>query len=145
MTRVVSCQRPSMMTMVMFTPQKTPPHTRTARAQPPQRHTAAGTAAPTTTDTGNTVPQRATNGLCSPLKGGPQAARGQPTLRCVSPIPHVDRPLMNMNTTKPLNARQHINGVSCSTFLTMDEAISLMRGERYNIHIIPLQLLRLES
>jgi len=29
------------------------------RGHSPQRHTAAGTAAPTTTDTGNTVPQRA--------------------------------------------------------------------------------------
>ena len=39
-------------------PRETPPHIRTARASP-QRHTAAGTAAPTTADTGNTVPQRA--------------------------------------------------------------------------------------
>jgi len=40
-------------------PRETPPHIRTARASP-QRHTAAGTAAPTSTaDTGNTVPQRA--------------------------------------------------------------------------------------
>jgi len=37
-------------------PRETPPHIRTARASP-QRHTAAGTAAPTTADTGNTVPQ----------------------------------------------------------------------------------------
>jgi len=37
---------------------ETPPHIRTARASP-QRHTAASTAAPTTADTGNTVPQRA--------------------------------------------------------------------------------------
>ena len=29
------------------------------RGHSPQRHTAAGTAAPTTTDTGNTAPQRA--------------------------------------------------------------------------------------
>ena len=36
---------------------ETPPHIRTARASP-QRHTAAGTAAPTTADTENTVPQR---------------------------------------------------------------------------------------
>jgi len=43
--------------MIVY-PRETPPHTRTARAQP-QRHTAAGTAAPTTADTGNTVPQRA--------------------------------------------------------------------------------------
>ena len=40
-------------------PRETPPNIRTARASP-QRHTAAGTAAPTTADTGNTVPQRAT-------------------------------------------------------------------------------------
>ena len=39
-------------------PRETPPHIRTARASP-QRHTAAGTTAPTTADTGNTVPQRA--------------------------------------------------------------------------------------
>ena len=39
-------------------PRETPPHIRTARASP-QRHTAAGTAAPTTADTENTVPQRA--------------------------------------------------------------------------------------
>jgi len=39
-------------------PRETPPQIRTARASP-QRHTAAGTAAPTTVDTGNTVPQRA--------------------------------------------------------------------------------------
>ena len=39
-------------------PRETPPHIRTVRASP-QRHTAAGTAAPTTADTGNTVPQRA--------------------------------------------------------------------------------------
>ena len=39
-------------------PRETPPHIRTARASP-QRHTAAGTAAPTTADTRNTVPQRA--------------------------------------------------------------------------------------
>jgi len=39
-------------------PRETPPHIRTARASP-QRHTAAGTATPTTSDTGNTVPQRA--------------------------------------------------------------------------------------
>jgi len=39
-------------------PRETPPHIRTARASP-QWHTAAGTAAPTTADTGNTVPQRA--------------------------------------------------------------------------------------
>ena len=39
-------------------PRETPPHFRTAQASP-QRHTAAGTAAPTTADTGNTVPQRA--------------------------------------------------------------------------------------
>ena len=39
-------------------PRETPPHIRTARASP-QRPTAAGTAAPTTADTGNTVPQRA--------------------------------------------------------------------------------------
>ena len=45
--------------MMMFTPERhLPPHIRTARASP-QRHTAAGTAAPTTADTGNTVPQRA--------------------------------------------------------------------------------------
>ena len=44
--------------MMMFTPERQPPHIRTARASP-QRHTAAGTAAPTTADTGNTVPQRA--------------------------------------------------------------------------------------
>jgi len=37
---------------------ETPPHIRTARASP-QRHTAAGTAASTTADTGNTVSQRA--------------------------------------------------------------------------------------
>ena len=43
--------------MMMFTPER-PPHIRTARASP-QRHTAAGAAAPTTADTGNTVPQRA--------------------------------------------------------------------------------------
>jgi len=36
-------------------PRETPPHIRTAQASP-QRHTAAGTAAPTTADTGNTVP-----------------------------------------------------------------------------------------
>ena len=40
-------------------PRETPPHIRIARASP-QRHTAAGTAAPTTADTQNTVPQRAT-------------------------------------------------------------------------------------
>jgi len=39
-------------------PRETPPHIRAARASP-QWHTAAGTAAPTTADTGNTVPQRA--------------------------------------------------------------------------------------
>jgi len=39
-------------------PQETPPHTRTARAQPPAGHRRRA-AAPTTTDTGNTVPQRA--------------------------------------------------------------------------------------
>jgi len=39
-------------------PRETPPHIRTARASP-QWHTAAGTAASTTADTGNTVPQRA--------------------------------------------------------------------------------------
>jgi len=37
-------------------PRETPPHIRTARASP-QRHTAAGKAAPTTADTGDTVPQ----------------------------------------------------------------------------------------
>jgi len=42
---------------MMFTPE-TPPYIRTARASP-QRHTVAGTVAPTTADTGNTVPQRA--------------------------------------------------------------------------------------
>ena len=36
-------------------PRETPPNIRTARASP-RRHTAAGTAAPTTADTGNTVP-----------------------------------------------------------------------------------------
>jgi len=45
------------MMMVVY-PRETPPHIRTARASP-QRHTAAGTAAPTTADTENTVPQRA--------------------------------------------------------------------------------------
>ena len=45
------------MIMIVY-PRETPPHIRTARASP-QRHTAAGTAAPTTADTGNTVPQRA--------------------------------------------------------------------------------------
>ena len=39
-------------------PRETPSHIRTARASP-QRYTAAGTAAPTTADTGNTVPQLA--------------------------------------------------------------------------------------
>jgi len=33
------------------------------RGHSPQRHTTAGTAAPTTTDTGNTVPQRANSGF----------------------------------------------------------------------------------
>ena len=56
-------------------PRETPPHIRTARASP-QRHTAAGTAAPTTADTENTVPQPTarqphSNGLCSPPKEGP--------------------------------------------------------------------------
>ena len=44
--------------LVWVYPRETPPHIRTARASP-QRHTTAGTAAPTTADTGNTVPQRA--------------------------------------------------------------------------------------
>ena len=44
--------------MMMFTPERHLP-TPGQREHSPQRHTAAGTAAPTTTDTGNTVPQRA--------------------------------------------------------------------------------------
>jgi len=42
-------------------PRATPPHTRTARAPPPAAHRAriAASHAPTTADTGNTVPQRA--------------------------------------------------------------------------------------
>jgi len=42
----------------MFTPEKHLP-TPGQRGHSPQRHTAAGTAVPTTTDTGNIVPQRA--------------------------------------------------------------------------------------
>ena len=42
----------------MFTPERHLP-TPGQHGHSPQRHTAAGTAAPTTTDTGNTVPQRA--------------------------------------------------------------------------------------
>jgi len=45
--------------MMIVYPRETPPHIRTARASP-QRHTAVGTAAPTTADTENTVSQRAT-------------------------------------------------------------------------------------
>ena len=41
----------------MFTPKRHLP-TLEQRGHSPRRHTAAGTAAPTTTDTGNTVPQR---------------------------------------------------------------------------------------
>jgi len=47
--------------LCLFTPERprdTSPHIRTARASS-QRRTATGTAAPTTADTGNTVPQRA--------------------------------------------------------------------------------------
>jgi len=57
----------------MYTPERHLP-TPGQRGHSPQRHTAAGTAAPTTTDTGNTVQQRAnphSNGLCSPPKEGP--------------------------------------------------------------------------
>jgi len=50
----------------MFTPERHLP-TPGQRRHSPQRHTAAGTAASTTTDTGNTVPQRQphSNGLYS--------------------------------------------------------------------------------
>jgi len=41
-----------------YTPERNFP-TPGQREHSPQRHTAAGTAAPTTTDTGNTVPERA--------------------------------------------------------------------------------------
>jgi len=44
--------------MMMFTPESHLP-TPGQREHSPQRYTAAGTAAPTTTDTGSTVPQRA--------------------------------------------------------------------------------------
>jgi len=43
----------------MFTPERHLPTTPGQRGHSHQRHTAAGTAAPTTTDTGNRVPQRA--------------------------------------------------------------------------------------
>jgi len=45
----------------MFTPERHPPHQHQDSAGTwhiPQQNTAAGTAAPTTTDTGNTAPQR---------------------------------------------------------------------------------------
>ena len=44
--------------MMIVYPRETPPHIRTARASP-QRHTAAGTAAPTTADTENSPTARA--------------------------------------------------------------------------------------
>ena len=59
----------------MFTPERYLPTTPGQRGHSPPRHTAAGTAAPTTTDTGDTVPQRAnptqTAYAHSPLKEGP--------------------------------------------------------------------------
>jgi len=47
------------MKMMISTPPKDTSSHQDSAGHSPQRHTAAGTAAPTTTDTGNTVPQRA--------------------------------------------------------------------------------------
>jgi len=69
-----------------YTPERHLPDTRTARAQP-QWHTAAGTAALTTIDTGNTVPQRANptqTAYARPKKGDPgpgSALRLSPNLK----------------------------------------------------------------
>ena len=54
-----TCSSPHPMMMISIPPRDTSPHTPGQHEHSPQRHIAVGTAAPTTTDTGNTVPQRA--------------------------------------------------------------------------------------
>ena len=57
-SRLLCKNRDHPVMMMMFTPERHLP-TSGQHGHSPQRHTAAGTAAPTTADTGNTVPQRA--------------------------------------------------------------------------------------
>jgi len=93
--------------MMILYPRETPPHIRTARASP-QRHTAAGTAAPATADTENTVPQRA-----NPTQ---TAATPTPTSSSTLPQPWAPAPvrmartpawapLLFWATAPPLNAQ----------------------------------------
>jgi len=89
---------------VSFTPERHLP-TPGQCGHSPHRHTAAGTAAPTTTDTGNTVPQRTnpTHTAYAHPQRGAQAFRARTPppcgilLRYIANIPHACPPLRYHN------------------------------------------------
>jgi len=80
----------------MFTPEKHLPAPG-QRGHIPKRHTAAGTADPTTTDTGNTVPQRA-----NPTQTA--YARSRKRAQAQGQTERGPRPLL----TKSLTTRRHL-------------------------------------
>jgi len=94
-----------MMMMICLPPRDTSPR-RTVRAQSPQRHTAAGTAAPTARDMGNTVPLRANptqTAYAHPQRGGQARCERLGTWTLVRPQKELMRVLYPM--VPPRNLR----------------------------------------